>query len=44
VLERRFLGNGAMVYWTLQFEGDQLNLRFSNTDGYAIELRGEAVN
>jgi hypothetical protein len=33
-----------MVYWTLQFEGDQLNLRFSNTDGYAIELRGEAVN
>ena len=44
VLERRFLGNGAMVYWTLQFEGDQLNLRFRNTDGYAIELRGEPVN
>jgi CubicO group peptidase (beta-lactamase class C family) len=33
VLERRFLGDGAMVYWTLQFEGDQLNLRFRNTDG-----------
>ena len=44
VLERRFLGNGEMVYWTLQFEGDQLNLRFRNTDGYAIELRGEPVN
>jgi hypothetical protein len=44
VLERRFLGNGAIVYWTLQFEGDQLNLRFRNTDGYAIELRGEPVN
>jgi hypothetical protein len=44
VLERRFLGNGAKVYWTLQFEGDQLNLRFRNTDGYAIELRGEPVN
>ena len=44
VLERRFLGNGAMVYWTLQFDGDQLNLRFRNTDGYAIELRGEPVN
>jgi CubicO group peptidase (beta-lactamase class C family) len=44
VLERRFLGNGEMVYWTLHFEGDQLNLRFRNTDGYAIELRGEAAN
>ena len=44
VLERRFLGNGEIVYWTLQFEGDQLNLRFRNTDGYAIELRGEPVN
>ena len=38
------LGNGAMVYWTLQFDGDHLNLRFRNTDGYAIELRGEPVN
>ena len=44
LLERRFLGNGAMVYWTLQFDGDHLNLRFRNTDGYAIELRGEPVN
>ena len=44
VLERRFLGDGAMVYWTLQFDADQLNLRFRNTDGYAIELRGEPVN
>jgi len=44
VLERRFLGDGAMVYWTFQFEGDHLNLRFRNTDGYAIELRGELVN
>ena len=44
VPERRFLGNGAIVYWTLQFEGDQLNLRFRTTDGYAIELRGEPVN
>jgi CubicO group peptidase (beta-lactamase class C family) len=44
VLERRFLGDGAMVYWTLRFEGDQLNLHFRNTDGYAIELRGEAAN
>lgn len=44
MLERRFLGNGALVYWTLQFEGDQLNLRFRNTDGYAIELRGEPVH
>jgi CubicO group peptidase (beta-lactamase class C family) len=44
LLERRFLGNGAMVYWTLQFDGDHLNLRFRNTDGYAIELRGELVN
>ena len=44
VLERRFLGNGEMVYWTLQFEGDRLNVRFRNTDGYAIELRGEPVN
>jgi CubicO group peptidase (beta-lactamase class C family) len=44
VLERRFLGNGEVFYWTLQFEGEQLNLRFSNTDGYAIELRGEPVN
>jgi hypothetical protein len=44
VLERRFLGNGEMVYWTLRFEGDQLNLGFKNTDGYAIELRGEPVN
>lgn len=44
VLERRFLGNGEMAYWTLRFEGDQLNLAFRNTDGYAIELRGEAAN
>jgi len=44
VLERRFLGNGEMVYWTLRFEGDQLNLAFRNTDGYAIELRGESAN
>jgi hypothetical protein len=44
VLERRFLGNGAMVHWKLEFDGDQLNLRFSNTEGYAIELRGEPVN
>ncbi len=44
VLERRFLGNGEMVTWTLRFEGDQLNLAFKNTDGYAIELRGEPVN
>ncbi|MBH5366708.1 serine hydrolase domain-containing protein [Bradyrhizobium glycinis] len=43
-LERRFLGNGEMVYWTFRFEGDQLNLRFRNTDGYEIELRGEPVN
>ena len=43
VLERRFLGDGAMVYWSFQFEGDQVNLRFRNTDGYAIELRGEQV-
>jgi hypothetical protein len=44
MLERRFLGQGAMVYWTFQFDGDGLNLRFRNTDGYAIELRGEAAN
>jgi hypothetical protein len=44
VLERRFLGNGEMVYWTLQFEDDRLNVRFRNTDGYAVELRGEPVN
>jgi hypothetical protein len=44
VMERRFLGNGATVHWRFQFEGDQLNLRFSNTDGYALELRGEPVN
>ena len=44
VLERRFLGNGEMVYWTLQFEGDRVNVRFRNTDGYAIELRGQPVN
>jgi CubicO group peptidase (beta-lactamase class C family) len=44
MLERRFLGQGAMAYWTLHFEGDQLNLRLRNTDGYAIELRGEAAN
>jgi CubicO group peptidase (beta-lactamase class C family) len=44
VLERRFLGNGEMVTWTLRFEGDQLNLAFRNTDGYAIELRGDPVN
>ena len=44
MLERRFLGEGAMAYWTLHFEGNQLNLRFRNTDGFAIELRGEAAN
>jgi CubicO group peptidase (beta-lactamase class C family) len=44
VLERRFLGNGAMVFWTLQFEEDHLKLLFRNTDGYALELRGEATN
>ena len=44
MLARRFLGEGAMACWTLHFEGDQLNLRFRNTDGYAIELRGEAAN
>jgi CubicO group peptidase (beta-lactamase class C family) len=44
VLERRFLGEGAMVYWTLRFEGDQLSLQFKNTDGYAIELRGEPAS
>jgi CubicO group peptidase (beta-lactamase class C family) len=44
VLERRFLGNGEMVYWTFRFEGDHVELRFRNTDGYATELRGEAVN
>jgi CubicO group peptidase (beta-lactamase class C family) len=44
VLERRFLGNGEMVYWTLRFEGEQLNLHFKNTDGYETELRGEPVN
>jgi CubicO group peptidase (beta-lactamase class C family) len=44
VLERRFLGNGEMVYWTIQFEREQLNLRFKNTDGYETELRGEPVN
>ena len=44
VLERRFLGNGEMVYWTMRFEGEQLNLHFKNTDGYEAELRGEPVN
>ena len=44
VLERRFLGNGEMVYWTFRFEGDHVELRFRNTDGYATELRGEPVN
>jgi len=44
VLERRFLGNGEMVFWSMKFEGEQLNLRFKNTDGYETELRGETVN
>ena len=44
MLERRFLGNGEMVYWTMRFEGEQLNLHFKNTDGYEAELRGEPVN
>ena len=44
VLERRFLGNGEMVYWTFRFEGDHVELRFRNTDGYTTELRGEPVN
>ena len=44
VLERRFLGDGGMVFWTFHFEGDQLNLRFRNTDGFAVELHGEPVN
>ena len=44
VLERRFLGNGEMVYWTMRFEDDQLNLHFKNTDGYEAELRGAPVN
>ncbi len=44
VLERRFLGNGEMVHWTMRFEGEQLNLHFKNTDGYEAELRGEPVN
>jgi hypothetical protein len=44
VLERRFLGNGEMVYWTIQFAGEHLDLRFKNTDGYETELRGEPVN
>jgi CubicO group peptidase (beta-lactamase class C family) len=44
VLERRFLGNGEMVYWTFRFDGEQLNLHFKNTDGYETELRGEPVN
>ena len=44
VLERRFLGEGATVYWTFLFEGDRLDLRFRNTDGFAIELHGEPVN
>jgi CubicO group peptidase (beta-lactamase class C family) len=42
VLERRFLGEGSIAYWTFRFEGDHLNLQFRNTDGYAIELRAEA--
>lgn len=44
VLERRFLGNGEMVFWSMKFEGEQLNLQFKNTDGYETELRGETVN
>jgi CubicO group peptidase (beta-lactamase class C family) len=44
VLERRFLGQGAIAYWTFRFDGDRVDLRFSNTDGYAVDLRGEAAN
>jgi CubicO group peptidase (beta-lactamase class C family) len=44
VLERRFLGDGLMVYWTMRFEGEQLNLNFKNTEQYELELRGQPVN
>ena len=44
MLERRILGEGAMESGTLHFEGDRLDLRYRNTDGFAVELRGEAAN
>lgn len=44
VVERRFLEQGRVCYWTLQFEGDKLSLRFRNTDGFTAELSGEQVN
>jgi len=44
VLERRFLGEGAVVYWKFEFAENHLNLGFRNTDGFAIELRGERVD
>lgn len=44
VLERRFLGQGRIYYWTLHFDADKLRLGFRNTDGWSVELNGEPVN
>ena len=43
-IERRFLGQGQIYYWQLQFEGEKLKLGFRSTDGWTVGLLGEPVN
>jgi CubicO group peptidase (beta-lactamase class C family) len=43
-VERRFLGQGQIYYWQLQFEGEKLKLGFRSTDGWSVQLVGEPVN
>ncbi|MDQ8729429.1 serine hydrolase [Bradyrhizobium sp. LHD-71] len=43
-IQRRFLGNGQLAFWTFHFDNDKLKLRFRNTDGFSTELSGERVN
>lgn len=41
-VERRILGHSETQLWMLRFDGTKIVVRFADTDGFKIELSGEA--
>jgi len=42
-IERRILGHSEVQFWTFDFDGDKVAIKFENTDGYKQELHGAAT-
>ena len=42
-IERRILGHSEVQFWRLDFDGDNVVIKFENTDGYKQELHGAAT-